>query len=90
MSLINFSDSPSFTDLKGQLQENSDPQDFVEHSDGHRLYISKIMRIIIRLERLTLPNCDFEGNSLQLWKICPAQLLGTVQNKQGKGAVISA
>ncbi|MBA3238918.1 MAG: hypothetical protein H0T62_11315 [Parachlamydiaceae bacterium] len=43
-----------------------------------------------RLERLTLPHCDSEGNYLQLWKIFPAQLLGTVQNKQGKVTVISA
>ncbi len=63
MSLINFSESPSFTtDLRGHLQHNSGPQDFVEHSDGRCLSISKIMRIMSRLERLTLPQRELQNS----------------------------
>ncbi len=85
MSLINFPDSPSFTtDLRGHLQENSDLQDFLEHSDGRCLSISKIMRIMSRLERLTLPYCDSEGNSLQLWKFVLPNLLGQFRISKAK------
>ena len=71
-------------------KEGTTPEKFIEHPDGRSLSLTKILSIMSRLECLTLPYCDSEGNSLQLWKIRPAQLLGTVHDKQGRITVVSA
>ncbi|MBA3237948.1 MAG: ankyrin repeat domain-containing protein [Parachlamydiaceae bacterium] len=93
MSLINFpfcnSDRSSSPIRLGCLKDDSDPQEFVDHPDGRRLSLSKILSIMNRLEHLTLPYCDSKGNSLQIWKIRPAQLLGTIHDKKGRITVVS-
>ena len=91
--IFSSSKSDSSTSNKGQVvdkRSGSNSCEFVEHPDGHRLDVNKIMGIMSRLKCLTLPYCDSEGNSLQLWKMHPSVLIGTAQNKHGKIIIVPA
>lgn len=82
---------PHTHDLKQNEIEIKDfYPEFVLHPEGHKLNIDKLYRILNCLQRLTLPYVDSNGNVLQIWKIHPSTLIGTVQNKQQKIKIIPA
>ncbi|MBA2369003.1 MAG: ankyrin repeat domain-containing protein [Candidatus Protochlamydia sp.] len=92
MTLADLSFYSSQESIPTQLVDspNMVSEEFVEHPDGQRLSLTKVLNLVNRLKYLTLPYFDFEGNSLQLWKMHPAQLFGTVHDKQGRLTIVSA
>lgn len=67
-----------------------DQESILQHPDGHKLNIDKLYRIMNCLQRLTLPYIDSNENTLQIWKINPSTLIGTVQNKLKQIIIIPA